>query len=64
MSTTMRSRNWMPLARTMLLGLVPALAIAVVGQPQAAWPGFVAAAMYAAGGGGRSCLRRRPTRPA
>ena len=48
MPTTTRDLNWLQFARTMLLGLVLAVGIAVVGgQADMAWLGFALAAMYA-----------------
>jgi hypothetical protein len=64
MSTTTRNGKWMQAARTMLLGLVLALGIAVVGgHPQAAWLGFAVAAMYDQPARRRPCLARAPRRP-
>ena len=63
MSTTRRDAKWTRFARTMLLGLVLALAIGVLaGAPQAAWLGFALAAVLGERSGGQGC-RPRLARP-
>jgi hypothetical protein len=64
MPTTTRSPQLVHFAATLVLGLVLAVGIALVGGADAAWLGFVLAAMHAEAPHGRSCVTRLARRSA
>ena len=60
MQTTTRRPRIRSFLSTMLLGLVMAVVIAVLAEPELGWMGFVLAAVLGDAAGRRSCADRVP----